>query len=264
MIFNQKIKEVVHKGIGLCVGLDPVIEKMPNKFHTAHKPLLEFNLDIIEATLDFAVAYKPNLAFYEVYGAEGWIQLEETIKAIPKNKLIIADGKRGDIGNTAKSYAQALFKRLEADAATVNPYLGYDSLEPFIEDAEKGIFILAVTSNPGGADIQNLESNGKPIFLYVIDLAIRLNQNRNVGLVVGATKPEALSTVLHKASDLPLLIPGIGEQGGEIRILKSILKGYNTPVLVNVSRSVIYASRSTDYKEATKIAAEKLTAQLYE
>lgn len=262
MEYRTKLEHTVPAGIGLCVGLDPVVEKMPTRFKSAKSPLLEFNLDIIEATADFAAAYKPNMAFYEVFGAEGWRQLAETIKAVPAGKIIIADGKRGDIGNTAKAYAAALFDGLGADAATVNPYLGRDALEPFVADADRGVFILAVTSNPGGADIQNLQANNKPVFLHIVDLARQLNKNRNVGLVVGATKPEDMLRVLDAAVDLPLLIPGVGEQGGEVQALKSALQGYRASALVNAARSIIYASCGEDYKLAARQAAEKLAGEL--
>lgn len=262
MDFHTLLKTAVGEGIGLCVGLDPVMERLPSKIQTADEPLFAFNLEIIEATSDFAAAYKPNLAFYEAHGAEGWRQLEKTIKAIPSDKVIIGDAKRGDIGSTAKAYATALFDRLGVDAATVNPYLGSDALEPFIERDDKGIFVLAVTTNPGGSDIQELLVDGEPLYRYVIRLARRLNKRRNIGLVIGATKPDLWQDLLQEAIDLPLLVPGIGAQGGDTDRVRRHLENYPAPVLVNASRSILYASSGDNFKSAARDAAEKLCDQL--
>ena len=258
MTLRDKIKAACPDGLGLCVGLDPVLNKMPDRYQSAKNPLLEFNLSIIEATVQFASAYKPNIAFYEAHGAAGWIQLKNTIEAIPKDKVIIVDAKRGDIGNTAKAYAIAMFDELKADMLTVNPYLGKDSLAPFIFNTEKGIFVLALTSNPGSIDIQELTSSGEKIYLHVVNMAMSLNQNKNIGLVVGATKPEILSEILDKAEGLPLLIPGIGVQGGSVASLKAAMNGYSNPGFVNVSRQIIYASHSGNFESAVRESAMKI------
>lgn len=258
MTLKDKIAVACPDGLGLCVGLDPVLSKMPDRFQSAKNPLLEFNLSIIEATAQFASAYKPNIAFYEAHGAAGWIQLKNTIEAIPKDKVIIVDAKRGDIGNTAKAYAIAVFDELCADMVTVSPYLGKDSLSPFIHNNERGIFVLALTSNPGSADIQELASSGEKIYSHVVTMAMSLNQNKNVGLVVGATKPEILPEILDKAEGLPLLIPGIGAQGGSVATLKAAMSGFSNPGFVNVSRQIIYASHSGNYENAVRESAMKI------
>ncbi len=262
MNFNTRLESVVNAGIGLCVGLDPVLEKLPEHIRSSDEPLYVFNLEIIENTHEYAAAYKPNLAFYEAHGPAGWRQLEKTIRAIPDECLVIADGKRGDIGSTAEAYAVSLFETLNFDAATVNPYLGSDALEPFLRREEKGAFILAVTSNPGGADLQDLICNGEQLFRHVIRMARRLNKLSNAGLVVGATKPDIWHDLLKLAENLPLLIPGIGAQGGDLDVLKAELKDYGAPALVNASRSIIYASSGIDFGQAAGEAAERLKGQL--
>ncbi|NQT34642.1 orotidine-5'-phosphate decarboxylase [bacterium] len=264
MNFNTRLESVVKGGIGLCVGLDPVMDKLPEHVRSSAEPLLAFNLEIIEYTHEYAAAYKPNLAFYEAHGLAGWRQLEKTIRAIPEECLIIADGKRGDIGSTAEAYAVSLFETLNCDAATVNPYLGSDALEPFLQREDKGAFILAVTSNPGGADLQDLVCDDEQLFRHVIRMARRLNKLSNVGLVVGATKPDLWHDLLELAEDLSLLIPGIGAQGGDLDAMKRELKDYGTPALVNASRSILYASSGVDFGQAAGDAARRLRDQLVE
>ncbi len=264
MLLSKKLQKISTSRIGLCVGLDPVLEKIPEKFHNSREPFFEFCKTVIEATVDIACAYKPNLAFFEALGAGGWIQLEKTIQAIPNDRLVIADAKRGDIGNTAKAYSKALFSGLKADMATVSPYLGRDSIKPFIEDEEHGIFALAVTSNPGGADLQTLLVDGKPLFIHVINMVKSINTHKNVGLVVGATKSDILPMVLEAAVDLPLLIPGVGSQGGDVKALRNALKDYSAPVYVNSSRGIIYASSGENFEDAVHDAAEKQHAELNE
>lgn len=262
MTLSEKLKSHAQGEIGVCVGLDPVIDKIPAHLHKLKEPIFEFNKAIIESTADFAKAYKPNLAFYEALGESGWIQLKKTIDFIPENKLIIADAKRGDIGNTAKAYSKALFSVLGADFATVNPYLGKDALLPFIDNPEKGAFILALTSNPGSIDIQELVCGSKPIYLHVVEMARSLSKNSNVGLVVGATKVLLLKELLLEAIDLPLLIPGIGVQGGDIETLKAALRDYKAAVYANASRSIIYASSGRDFAKTAQIACKKMQISL--
>ncbi len=258
MNLSDKLKRTLPGGLSLCVGLDPVMEKLPESIRRADEPYFDFCKEIIDATADYAAAYKPNCAFFEALGAAGWDQLAKTISVIPENKLIIADAKRGDIGNTAKAYARALFSTLKVDMATVSPYLGSDSLQPFVEDAEHGIFVLTVTSNPGGSDLQTLDCEGQPLYMQVAKMAKLINKNGNVGMVVGATKPEMLPPILKIAEDMPLLIPGIGAQGGDVQKLKDALKGYSAPAFVNSSRGIIYASSGADFASAARGAAGKL------
>ena len=262
MLLSEKLKSTCTSKIGLCVGLDPVIDRVPEKFHNSKEPFYEFCKTVVESTSDVASAYKPNLAFFEALGADGWIQLQKTIRAIPKEKLVIADAKRGDIGNTAKAYSKALFEGLNADMTTVSPYLGRDSLQPFIDNPEHGIFALAVTSNPGGADLQTLMIDGEPLFIHVIKMVRSINTDANVGIVVGATKSDILPMVLEAAIDLPLLIPGVGSQGGDVDALRNALEGYDAPVFVNSSRGIIYASAGKDFETAVHDAAVRQFSEL--
>jgi len=262
MNFKSKLRSIIGEGLGLCIGLDPVLDRLPKKVRNSREPLYAFNREIIEHTYDIAAAYKLNLAFYEALGCDGWRQLEMTISDISDECLVIADGKRGDIGSTAKAYAASLFDTLKVDAATVNPYLGSDALEPFLDRTDHGAFILAVTSNPGSRDLQELVCDGEQLFHYVVRMACRLNKSGNVGLVVGATKPELWRDVMDIAVDLPLLVPGIGAQGGDLAALKSALQDYSAPVLVNASRSIIYASSGDDFGRAAREAAQSLNDQL--
>jgi orotidine-5'-phosphate decarboxylase len=241
----------------LCIGLDPDPELMPKV------EVLQFNKAIIEATSDLVCAYKPNLAFYEALGTEGLVILEKTVRCIPGDIPVIGDAKRGDIGNTARAYARALFPILGFDAATVNPYLGFDSIEPFINYQDKGVFILCRTSNKGATDFQNLRINGLPLYEVVAKKAKEWNIHGNIGLVVGATYPEELKRVRSICPEMPLLIPGIGPQGGDL----ASAVGYGADArgekaIINVSRQILYASREKDFAQAAKNVAEKLRNQI--
>lgn len=262
MQFKTKLEAATAGRIGLCVGLDPVVERMLPRLQQSTTPLYDFCLAVVEETATHCAAFKPNLAFFEAYGASGWQQLADLVKAIPADKLVILDGKRGDIGNTAKAYARALFDNLGGDAATVSPYLGADSLEPFVERPDRGVYVLAVTSNPGGAALQNLDCEGEPFYLHIVRMARQLSREGNVGLVVGATRPETWKSILSEALDMPLLIPGIGEQGGDLAALKNALQDYRGPALVNVSRSILYASSGEDFASAAGDAAGRFREQL--
>ena len=214
--FVEKLTNVAKKNKSLlCVGLDPDPKLMPDKVG-----VFEFNKAIIDATADLVCAYKPNIAFYEALGNEGLDALKQTVKYIPDDIPVIGDAKRGDIGNTAKAYARALFDYFSFDATTVNPYLGFDALEPFIQYTSKGIFILCRTSNTSAADFQSLrcETEGDYRFLFemVAHKANQWNTHDNIGLVVGATYPEELRLIRQSYPDMPLLIPGIGTQGGDL------------------------------------------------
>ena len=241
----------------LCIGLDPDPELMPKV------EVLQFNKAIIEATCDLVCAYKPNLAFYEALGTEGLVILEKTIKCMPGHIPVIGDAKRGDIGNTASAYARALFSVLGFDAATVNPYLGFDSIEPFINYQDKGVFILCRTSNPGATDFQNLRTNGLPLYEVVAHKAKEWNIHGNIGLVVGATYPEELKKVRSICPEMPLLIPGIGAQGGDL----ASAVGYGVDArgekaIINVSRQILYASKEKNFAQAARNMAEKIRQQI--
>jgi len=246
----------------LCVGLDPNPELMPEKIG-----IFEFNREIIDATSDLVCAYKPNLAFYEALGAEGLEALKQTIQHVPDNIPVIGDAKRGDIGNTAKAYAKAVFENLNCDAATVNPYLGFDSAEPFIEYKDKGVFILCRTSNAGAADFQSLhlesEYDYRPLFEIVAMKAEQWNRHGNIGLVVGATYPEELKLLHASHPNMPLLIPGIGAQGGDLAsAVRYGVDGKGEKAIINSSRQIIYASRGKDFAEAARRVAAELREQI--
>ena len=258
MKFTDKLLDASRKNNSwLCIGLDPDPELMPDV------DVLQFNKAIIEATSDLVCAYKPNLAFYEALGVEGLAVLEKTVKHIPGDIPVIGDAKRGDIGNTAKAYARALYSVLGLDAATVNPYLGFDSIEPFISHRDNGVFILCRTSNKGAADFQDLPINGLPLYEAVAQKASEWNTHGNIGLVVGATYPEELKKVRSICPEMPLLIPGIGAQGGDLA--SAVGYGVDARVekaVINVSRQILYASKEKDFARAARNVAEKIRSQI--
>ena len=259
MDFFQKLNTAVKKNRSLlCVGLDPDPQRMPDKVG-----IFEFNKAIIDATSDLVCAYKPQLAFYEALGDEGLDALKRTVKHIPDHIPVIADAKRGDIGSTARAYATAIFSVLGFDATTVNPYLGFDSVEPFIEYQDKGIFVLCRTSNPGAADFQSLRCRfGKgyrPLFEIVAIKASQWNTNGNVGLVVGATYPDELKVIRQSHPDMTFLIPGIGAQGGDLSLaVRYGLNAQGNGIIINSSRQIIYASSGRDFDEEARRAASTL------
>jgi len=261
--FIEKLTNATRKNKSLlCVGLDPDPARMPGEVG-----IFEFNKAIIEATSDLVCAYKLNLAFYEAQGDEGLDALKRTIKCIPDDIPVIGDAKRGDIGNTAKAYAKAIFDNLNFDATTVNPYLGFDSIEPFIQYRDKGIFILCRTSNAGALDFQSLrcqtESGSRPLFEQVALKASQWNTHGNIGLVVGATYPEELKLIRQSHPDMPILIPGIGAQGGDLEL--AVRYGVNSQgekAIINSSRQIIYASSGKDFAQAARRAATELRDQI--
>jgi len=243
----------------LCVGLDPDPEMMPPG------GVLDFNRAVIEATADLVCAYKPNMAFYEALGIPGLEVLQKTIGSIPSHIPIIGDAKRGDIGNTARMYARALFSGFGFDAATVNPYMGSDSIEPFLQYQDKGTFVLCRTSNPGSSDFQSLCCGDKaePLYLAVARKALQWNTRGNVGLVVGATQPEELRQCRSACPDLPILIPGVGTQGGDLQT--AVQLGVNADgekAIIVSSRQILYASRGADFARAARQAAASLRQQI--
>ncbi len=266
MNFQQRVLEIINtKNSLLCVGLDSVFEKMPKEIQAAENPLWEFNKSIIDATLPYAAAFKVNLAFYEAYGLMGWKALEKTFNYMPTDVLKIADAKRGDIGNTAKMYARAVFEQLGADAVTVNPYMGFDSAAPFLDDEAKGVFFLCLTSNPGSKDFQYFTNGQRTLYEHVAVTVNEWNKKQNCGLVVGATHPEELKGVRQLCPDLPFLIPGIGAQGGDAQA--SVSSGTNSAgslALFNSSRAILYASQDERFAQAAAQAASQTQQQLNE
>ena len=258
MTFTDKLLNVSRKNKSwLCIGLDPDPELMPRV------EVLQFNRAIIESTCDLVCAYKPNLAFYEALGTEGLAILEKTIKYIPGDIPVIGDAKRGDIGNTARAYARALFSVFGFDAATVNPYLGFDSIEPFISYKDKGVFILCRTSNRGALDFQDLYTNGLPLYETVARKAREWNIHSNIGLVVGATYPEDLKKIRSICPEMCLLIPGIGAQGGDLASAVGCgVDAQGQKAIINVSRQILYASKERDFPQAARNRAEKIRKQI--
>ena len=261
MNFMEKLIAASQKNNSLlCIGLDVDPRRMPDNVG-----VFEFNKAIIDATSDLVCAYKPNFAFYEALGNEGLDALKQTVKHIPDNIPVIGDAKRGDIGNTAKAYAKTIFADFNFDATTVNPYLGFDSLEPFIQYQDKGIFVLCRTSNAGAVDFQSLRcvEHDRPLFEVVALKASEWNVHGNIGLVVGATYPEELELIRQNHPDMPLLIPGIGAQGGDLELtVRYGVDARGEKAIINSSRQIIYASREKDFAEAARKAASELREQI--
>ena len=271
MNFMEKLAGAARKNNSLlCVGLDPDPERM-----SANTGVFEFNREIIDATVDLVCAYKPNIAFYEALGSDGLDALRQTVRHIPEDIPVIVDAKRGDIGNTAGAYARALFDNLGCDAVTVNPYLGFDSIEPFIRYRDKGVFILCRTSNAGALDFQSLqceteavmgseaERSHLPLFEIVALKAGQWNKHGNIGQVVGATYPEELKLIRTSHPSMPILIPGIGAQGGDLALAVSYgVDGKGEMAIINSSRQILYASRERGFAGAARRAAAELREQI--
>ena len=252
---NELIAEIKDKRSFLCVGLDSAIEKLPKHLLDAEDPIFEFNKQIIDATKDYCVAYKPNIAFYESLGAKGWETLEKTVNYIPANKFIIADAKRGDIGNTSKMYARTFFDTYDFDSITVAPYMGEDSVTPYFGFDDKWVILLAATSNSGGLDFQyKTFTDGKMLFEEVLEKSKEWGDKNNIMYVVGATRADILQKVRDIVPDNFLLVPGVGAQGGSLK--KVVENGMNKDcgLLVNSSRGIIYADSTQDF---AKVAGEK-------
>jgi orotidine-5'-phosphate decarboxylase len=251
------------------VGLDPDPSLAPPGVvsgRAADEWITAFNRGIVEATHDLVCCFKPNLAFYEAFGEAGLRALRKTVKLIePTGVPVLADAKRADIGNTSRGYAQALFEDLEADAATVNPYLGGDSLAPFFAYPDRGVFVLCKTSNPGSGDLQDLVVSGaggntEPLYLHVARAAQSWDMHGTLGLVVGATYPEQLARVREAVPSVPILVPGVGAQAGDLdaSVRAAAGTGPSSMAIVNASRGVLYASRGSDWQEAARSAAREL------
>ncbi len=249
----KKLSESINKhGSNLCVGLDPAVEKIPEFLFEYEDAVLEFNTRVIEATQDCVCAYKLNTAFYEALGENGWSTFGETIARIPDDIYIIADCKRSDIGNSARQYAHTFFSYFGADAATVNPYMGYDSVEPFLSYRDKDIFALVVTSNQGAHDFQLRDFGGKKFYELVLEKIADWNGGKNIGAVVGATKGEQLLSIREKYPDIPILVPGVGTQGGSVDDVAEAISRGGAPVIVNVSRDIIFAGYDEKFTEKVR------------
>ena len=265
MTRQQLIKQIRDKKTFLCVGLDPDAEKLPKDLlEDEDNPIYEFHKEIIDATADYCVAFKPNTAFYEAYGLNGLNSLDKTIHYIKTNypdHLVIADAKRGDIGNTSAMYARAFFKRFKADAITVAPYMGRDSIKPFLDFENKWTIVLGLTSNEGASDFQQLLVDGQQLYKHVIKACASWGTPENMMFVVGATKAEQLGEIRQLVPDHFLLVPGVGAQGGDLKAVCEQGLNKDIGLLINSSRAILYASSGADFaqragEEAAKVAAE--------
>ena len=271
MTREQLFTRIKEKQSYLCVGLDTDINKIPKHLLTSDDPVFEFNKQIIDATADYTVAYKPNIAFYECLGPKGWESLEKTIDYIPAGIFTIADAKRGDIGNTAAMYARTFFETFPFDAITVAPYMGKDSVMPFLEYRDKWTIILALTSNPGSEDFQQLKVlNGSDFFDVtehsVFEMVVRTSSDwgtpDQIMYVVGATQIEHLEFLRIIAPDNFFLVPGVGAQGGDLKAVSRIAMNSQCGLLVNSSRSIIYASNGQDFAAAAGKEAQKVKEEM--
>lgn len=259
---SQLIENIRRKGSFLCVGLDTDIKKIPAHLLNEEDPIFAFNKAIIDATAQYCVAYKPNTAFYESLGVDGWKSLDRTVNYIRENypdQLVIADAKRGDIGNTSSLYARAFFENMNVDALTVAPYMGFDSVKPFMDYEGKWVILLALTSNPGSRDFQFLtDMTGTRLFEHVLETARQWGNEDKLMFVVGATQGGMFSEVRRVAPNNFLLVPGIGAQGGSLEEVAKWGMTLDCGLIVNSSRGIIYASNGEDFAEAAASEARKL------
>jgi orotidine-5'-phosphate decarboxylase len=255
--------QIQQKSSFLCVGLDPDLDKLPPHLLQEADPIFSFCQQIIEETADFAVAYKPNIAFFEALGASGWETLAKVEALIPKDIFSIADAKRGDIGNTATRYAQAFFERMNFDSITVAPYMGKDSVTPFLEFEGKWAILLALTSNPGSLDFQLIEdASGKPLYQAVLEKSQTWGSPENLMYVVGATRGELIGEVRRLVPEHFLLVPGVGAQGGSLADVAQYGMNSSCGLLVNSSRGITYASREKDFAKVARVEAQKLQVEM--
>lgn len=265
MTKQELIQQIRNKQSFLCVGLDTDLDKIPAHFLTLEDPIFEFNKAIIDATAPYCVAYKPNIAFYECYGPKGWESLRKTIEYIPKDCFIIADAKRGDIGNTSTYYAKTFFEYLNCDAVTVAPYMGEDSVTPFQTFSNKWVILLALTSNKGALDFQmTKDENGDELFKTVLRKSAQWGSDENLMYVVGATRAEGIGEVRKIVPNHFFLVPGVGAQGGSLEDVVSYGWNNDCGLLVNASRSILYASNESDFAEKATEEARSLQQQMAE
>lgn len=259
------IAQIQQKKSFLCIGLDVDLDKIPTHLLAEEDPIFEFNKQIIDATHHLAIAYKPNTAFYEAYGLKGWAALGKTIDYLNKNYpeiFTIADAKRGDIGNTSTMYAKAFFEDLNFDSVTVAPYMGSDSVEPFLAFEDKTTILLALTSNKGGLDFQGLKINGNELYKEVLKTALTWKNSKNLMFVVGATKPEYFEEIRKIVPHHFLLVPGIGAQGGNLQEVCKYGLNKDCGLLVNSARSIIYAGNDENFAKAAQLEALKLKQEM--
>lgn len=262
MLFYKNLDKVIEKNkTYLCLGLDTDLEKIPPFLRGKKQALFAFNKEIIDATQDLVCAYKPQIAYYASQGAED--QLEMTINYIKekcKGIQVILDSKRGDIDATATQYAKESFVRYQADAVTVNPYMGSDTVRPFLEFNEKGVFVLCKTSNKSSQEFQNRIIDGKPLYYWVAEKAVtEWNENHNLGLVMGATVPQELGRIRALSDEVPFLVPGVGAQGGDLeQVLRQGLNSKQRGLVINSSRAILYAGQGPDFQLKSRLVAESM------
>jgi len=249
---QEKLEIRTNKNLHICVGLDSDISKIPEHLKRNKNPILDFNKAVIDATSEHAASYKINFAFYENWGISGLKTLEETIDYIPNDVLIIADAKRGDIGNTSKKYAESVFDYFKCDSITLHPYMGYESVEPFLSYQNKISFILGLTSNPSAKDFEKQKlQNGKYLYQEVISKTNEWNINNNCGLVFGATNLEELESNISTFNDMPILLPGVGAQGGSLEdVVKTFFTNNKNNYIINISRGLIYTDQSSEFQSS--------------
>ncbi len=265
MTLEQLTNEIHKKKSFLCIGLDVDLDKIPPHLLEKEDPIFEFSKAIIDATHDLCVAYKPNTAFFEAYGVKGWQALQKTINYLNENypnHFTIADAKRGDIGNTSTRYAKAFFEDLEFDSVTIAPYMGKDSVEPFLQFDNKYAILLALTSNEGAFDFQTKQVDGVPLYQQVLQTASQYDNSDRLMYVVGATKAEFLTDIRNIIPNSFLLVPGVGAQGGSLEDVVKYGKSSNVGLLINSSRGIIYASSNEDFEKAARDKAQQLQLQM--
>lgn len=265
MTTQQLITQIRAKKSFLCIGLDVDLTKIPQHLLASEDPIFEFNKAIIDATHDLCVSYKPNTAFYEAYGIKGWQSLQKTINYINENYpeiFTIADAKRGDIGNTSTMYAKAFLEDLNFDSVTVAPYMGKDSVEPFLAFENKHTILLALTSNEGAFDFQTLEFNGNELYKHVLETSKNWKNSHNLMYVVGATKAEYFTEIRKIIPTSFLLVPGVGAQGGSLQEVCKYGMNQNIGLLINSSRAIIYASNGNDFAQKAREEAMKMQSEM--
>lgn len=260
MTFNEKLNQICTKKKSLvCVGLDVDLKKIPRFILDKKEPQVYFSQAIIDATIEHAAVYKINTAFFEAYGAKGWEAMAKIVNYLPGDVIKIADAKRGDIGNTSKMYAGAFFEELNFDAITINPFLGGDAVAPFLEDEQKGAFILCHTTNKGAEDFQKFSNGKKALYELVAEKVQQWNRRNNCGLVVGATYPDEMKHVRSLAPELPFLVPGLGAQGGDFdRAIQYATDENGLGAIFNFSRGIIFCSDGEDFAEAAGKKAKQI------
>ncbi|WP_107039900.1 orotidine-5'-phosphate decarboxylase [Brumimicrobium mesophilum] len=263
MTREKLIQEIKSTKSFLCVGLDTDMDRIPKHLLDTEDPIFEFNKEIIDATKDYCVAYKPNIAFYECLGPKGWESLKKTIDYIPKNKFTIADAKRGDIGNTSRYYAKTFFEYMDFDAVTIAPYMGEDSITPFLEYKDKWVIVLALTSNKGALDFQFMtDLSGEKLYERVLKKTSKWGTPENLMYVVGATRAESIQTVRKIVPNHFFLVPGVGAQGGSLADTSKYGWTEECGLLVNSSRGIIYASDGEDFAEKAGEKAKQVQGEM--